>query len=260
MLANSSLTYASYLHLDDVLSAQELHSDTHDELLFIVIHQTSELWIKLCIHELTVARNHILSNNLRLAFKMLSRVTRILAQLTQSWDVLATMTPSDYALIRPHLGGSSGFQSHQYRLLEFILGARNPKMLEIHKDAARRELEAEMRRLSLYQSALLTLRTAGFDVPDDGAHGGESAPNSQVEAAWTAVYRDPEQHWDLYELAEKLMDLEINIARWRFAHLTTVERIIGHKSGTGGSSGIPYLAGVVKQRFFPELVAARTQL
>jgi tryptophan 2,3-dioxygenase len=254
------LSYAGYLRLDEVLAAQQVRSEAHDELLFIVIHQASELWLKLCLHELQVARDHLAAGRLRPAFKMLARVARVQAQLTQSWDVLATMTPSDYAQIRPHLGGSSGFQSHQYRLLEFVLGARNPAMLEMHAGPARAELEAEMARPSLYETALQALRAAGLDVPDETPLAGAEAWAPRIEAAWATIYRDPETHWDLYELAEKLVDLEINVARWRFAHLTTVERIIGYKAGTGGSPGVPYLASVVKQRFFPELMAVRTQL
>jgi len=259
MTAVVPLSYAGYLRLDEVLAAQDVRSDAHDELLFIVIHQASELWLKLCLHELQVARDHLAAGRLRPAFKMLARVARVQTQLTQSWDVLATMTPSDYAQIRPHLGGSSGFQSHQYRLLEFVLGARNPAMLDLHDGAARAELEAEMRRPSLYETALQALRAAGLDVPDR-APDAAAASDPRAEAAWATIYRDPEAHWDLYELAEKLVDLEINVARWRFAHLTTVERIIGYKTGTGGSPGVPYLASVVKQRFFPELMAVRTQL
>lgn len=258
--AAAPMSYARYLRLDEVLAAQEARSDAHDELLFIVIHQASELWLKLCLHELQVARDHLAAGRLRPAFKMLARVARVQTQLAQSWDVLATMTPSDYAQIRPHLGGSSGFQSHQYRLLEFVLGARNPAMLEMHVGAARAELEAEMARPSLYETALQALRAAGLDVPDEAPLAGAQASDPRIEAAWAAIYRDPDAHWDLYELAEKLVDLEINVARWRFAHLTTVERIIGYKTGTGGSPGVPYLASVVKQRFFPELLAVRTQL
>ncbi len=254
------MTYARYLGLDDVLAAQHLRSNAHDELLFIVIHQASELWMKLALHELEEARDRIGADELRPAFKMLSRVARIQSQLIQSWDVLATMTPSDYTEVRPHLGPSSGFQSHQYRLLEFMLGDRNPKMAAMHDGKARAALDAELARPSLYDVALALLAARGFDVPQRCVFAAPHVHDPAVEAAWGIIYRDPDRHWDLYELAEKLVDLEYHFQRWRFGHLKTVERIIGFKRGTGGTDGVSYLDGVLKKRFFPELMSVRTQL
>jgi len=261
----SDVTYSSYLDLDRVLSAQHPTSGAHDEMLFIIVHQASELWLKLCLHELTEAREHIARDDLRPAFKMLSRVARAQGQLIQSWDVLSTMTPHDYSTIRPHLGGSSGFQSAQYRMMEFMLGGRNPKMIELH-DATPQvaaQLRDETKHPSLYDEAVRLLARRGFaidpavterDVEQPYAH------STSVEAAWAEVYRHPNTYWDLYELAEKLVDLEYHFQRWRFGHLKTVERIIGFKTGTGGTPGVPYLAGVLKQAFFPELLSVRTAI
>jgi len=260
-----TVTYSSYLNLDRVLSAQHLASNAHDEMLFIIVHQASELWLKLCLHELVEAREHIASDNPRPAFKMLSRVARAQGQLIQSWDVLSTMTPHDYSTIRPHLGSSSGFQSWQYRMMEFMLGGRNAEMIEIHRvapDIANR-LEVESKRPSIYDEAIRLLARRGFAIDADILERdlGVSYPhNSSVEAAWAEIYRNPNDHWDLYELAEKLVDLEYHFQRWRFGHLKTVERIIGFKTGTGGTPGVPYLAGVLKQAFFPELLSVRTAI
>ena len=259
------VTYASYLDLDRILAAQHPASDAHDELLFIIVHQASELWLKLCLHELTAARDCIEADNLRPAFKMLARVARAQQQLIQSWDVLSTMTPHDYSAIRPHLGASSGFQSAQYRMMEFMLGGRDGKHVRLHEDNADwgGRLEAERGRASLYDAAIQLLARRGFAI-DSAALGRDKAAqyvhNPSVEAAWAAIYRDPEDHWDLYELAEKLVDLEYHFQRWRFGHLKTVERIIGFKRGTGGTPGVPYLEGVLKQAFFPELLSVRTAI
>ncbi|MEM7780282.1 MAG: tryptophan 2,3-dioxygenase family protein [Pseudomonadota bacterium] len=259
------VTYTSYLDLEKVLGAQHPASDAHDEMLFIVVHQASELWLKLCLHELTAARECIEADNLRPAFKMLSRVARAQEQLIQSWDVLSTMTPHDYSLVRPFLGSSSGFQSAQYRMMEFMLGGRNEKHIRLHDktgDWAQR-LTTEIARDSLYDSAIKLLAARGFAIDvsvttrDVGAF---YEHNLSVEEAWAAIYRDPGAHWDLYELAEKLVDLEYHFQRWRFGHLKTVERIIGFKKGTGGTPGVPYLAGVLKQAFFPELLSVRTAI
>ena len=259
------LSYGDYLKLDRLLGAQQPLSAEHDELLFIVIHQTSELWMQLSLHELRAAREQIRRDDLGPAFKMIARVSRIQAQLIQSWDVLATMTPSDYEAIRPALGQSSGFQSYQYRLLEFILGAKNPATLAVHEPAP--EIHARLlqawREPSLYDEALRLLARRGLDLPAASLERDWTLPyeaRPQVEAAWLEVYRDPARWWDVYELAEKLVDLEFRFQQWRFAHLKTVERIIGFKPGTGGSSGVSYLARALDHSFFPELFSLRTRL
>ena len=262
---SADVTYASYLDLGRILEAQHPASEAHDELLFIIVHQASELWLKLCLHELTAAREAIEADNLRPAFKMLARVARAQQQLIQSWDVLSTMTPHDYSAIRPHLGASSGFQSAQYRMMEFMLGGRDGKHVRLHKSNAdwAGRLEAEAQRASLYDAAIRLLARRGFAIDaavlerDPGA---AYVHNASVEAAWAAIYRDPQAHWDLYEFAEKLVDLEYHFQRWRFGHLKTVERIIGFKRGTGGTPGVPYLEGVLKQAFFPELLSVRTAI
>lgn len=242
-------SYGGYLRLDLLLDAQQPAGAGHDEMLFIVIHQASELWMKLCLHELGAARDAIAADDLGPAFKMLARVARIQTQLIQSWDVLATMTPWDYSAIRPHLGPSSGFQSHQYRMIEFMLGQREQRMADMHAGdpAAHALLTAELAKPSLYDEAVALLGRRG-------AYAGD------IEAAWATVYADVRRHWDLYELAEKLVDLEYRVQQWRFAHLKTVERIIGNKRGTGGTVGAAYLEAVLKKRFFPELLSVRTIL
>jgi tryptophan 2,3-dioxygenase len=262
---SADVTYASYLDLPRILEAQHPASDAHDELLFIIVHQASELWLKLCLHELTAARECIEADTLRPAFKMLARVARAQAQLIQSWDVLSTMTPHDYSAIRPHLGASSGFQSAQYRIMEFMLGGRDGKHVRLHKSNAdwAQRLEAECARASLYDAAIRLLACRGFAIDASVLERDPAspyAPDASVEAAWAAIYRDPQSHWDLYELAEKLVDLEYHFQRWRFGHLKTVERIIGFKRGTGGTPGVPYLEGVLKQAFFPELLSVRTAI
>lgn len=259
------LSYGDYLRLDDLLAAQAPRSGEHDELLFIIVHQTSELWLRLSLHELEAARDHIRRDDLGPAFKMITRVSRIQAQLIQSWDVLATMTPSDYTAIRRHLGQSSGFQSWQYRLVEFVLGQKDRAMLDVHAatPAIHARLTAALETPSLYDEVLRLLHRRGFDLPRDSltrdwrdAYAGRP----EVVAAWLAVYRDPQQHWDLYELAEKLVDLEYRFQQWRFSHMKTVERIIGFKRGSGGSDGVPYLATALTRTFFPELSQVRTLL
>ena len=262
---SADVTYASYLDLGRILAAQHPASDAHDELLFIIVHQASELWLKLCLHELTAARDCIEADDLRPAFKMLARVARAQQQLIQSWDVLSTMTPHDYSAIRPHLGASSGFQSAQYRMMEFMLGGRDGKHVRLHKSNAdwAERLEAERGRASLYDAAIRLLARRGLAIDAAVLERDPSAPyvaDPSVEAAWAAIYRDPQAHWDLYELAEKLVDLEYHFQRWRFGHLKTVERIIGFKRGTGGTPGVPYLEGVLKQAFFPELLSVRTAI
>ena len=259
------MTYGSYLQLDRVLASQTPLSGAHDELLFIVIHQASELWMKLCLHELEGARRQIREDDLEPAFKMLSRVARVQAQMIQSWEVLATMTPADYAKFRDSLGPSSGFQSHQYRLFEFLLGAKNAALIAVHEGdpEAHARLTAALAEPSLYDESLRLLARRGFAVPPERLERNWTqpyAPHEGVEAAWIAVYRDAEAHWDLYELGEKLVDVEYRFQQWRFAHLKTVERIIGFKRGTGGSSGVPYLARALEAAFFPELLTLRTRL
>ena len=259
------VTYSSYLDLDRILSAQHPVSGAHDEMLFIVVHQASELWLKLCLHELTAARTLIAADNLRPAFKMLARVARAQGQLITSWDVLSTMTPHDYSQVRPHLGQSSGFQSAQYRLMEFMLGGRDPGMVTMHEATPEvaQALRDELDRPSLYDEVLRLLARRGFAIPADVLERGLERPHDShpaIVGAWAQVYRAPEEYWDLYELAEKLVDLEYHFQRWRFAHLKTVERIIGFKRGTGGTAGVPYLESVLKKGFFPELLAVRTAI
>lgn len=259
------LTYAGYLRLDRVLSAQKPLSGEHDEMLFIVIHQASELWMKLSLHELLAARDWIEADRLGPAFKAIARVARIQTQLIQSWDVLSTLTPADYAAFRASLGTSSGFQSVQYRELEFLLGRKDDRFLDHHRgdaDAAA-ALTAALAAPSLYDVALRLLARRGFALPADKLDRDWRAPylaDPAVEDAWLGVYREPQRHWDLYELAEKLTDLEFRFQQWRFAHMKTVERIIGAKTGTGGSAGLPYLAQALERPFFPELLSLRAKL
>jgi len=264
-MSKDDITYSGYLQLDQLLACQVPLSSEHDELLFIVIHQSAELWLKLCLHELGAARRLIAADQLSPAFKMLSRTARAQAQLIQSWDVLSTMTPADYHTLRQHLGSSSGFQSYQYRLLEFLLGARDPQMVEIHADAPEHAagLRAELARPSLYDEALRLLAARGLPIPQgvlDRDVSQPYAPSEEVEACWATIYRNADRYWDLYELAEKLMDVEHNVQLWRYGHIKTVERIIGFRRGTGGSSGVAYLAGVLSKGFFPELLSVRTVL
>ena len=259
------LTYGSYLRLPELLDLQSPRTTAHDELLFITVHQASELWIKLMLHELDEARARIAADDLSPALKMMARVGRIQAQLIQSWDVLATMTPADYARMRGGLGGSSGFQSDAYRRLEFVMGARDPRLVAVFdaEPELQDALRAELARPSLYDEALRLLARRGLPIPADRATRDWSrpaAPAAEVEACWTAIYADTDRWWDLYELAEKLVDLEYRFQIWRFGHLKTVERVIGFKRGTGGTAGVPYLARVVEQRFFPELLNVRSAL
>jgi len=260
---SKSLSYGQYLQLDKVLGAQAPRSDEHDELLFIVIHQSSELWMKLCLHELRGAVAHIRNDDLEPAFKMLSRVGRIQTQMIQAWEILATMTPADYSRFREALGTSSGFQSHQYRQIEFLLGAKNARTLEVFESApsVHAELVEALGAPSLYDEALALLARRGFAIPADYLKRDWTQSyeaNADVEAAWLAVYRDVETYWDLYELGEKLVDIEYRLQQWRFAHMKTVERIIGFKRGTGGSAGVAYLVKALERPFFPELLSLRT--
>ena len=259
------MAYGDYLHLEKILDAQEPLSASPDELLFIIQHQTSELWMKLAIHEVEGAMAAIRVDDLRPAFKMLTRVARIFEQLNSAWDVLRTMTPSEYTRFRGALGQSSGFQSWQYRAIEFLAGNRNLAMLKPHEHRPETiaRLEAILSRPSLYDEALLLLHRNGFDIGADAARGDwrqARTPGDAVLAAWQTVYRQPERHWVLYELAEKLVDFEDYFRRWRFNHVTTVERIIGLKRGTGGTSGVAYLRRMLEVELFPELWRVRTEL
>jgi tryptophan 2,3-dioxygenase len=259
------MAYGDYLRLDAILGAQAPLSDAHDEMLFIVQHQTSELWMRLAIHELGAARAAIAGDALRPSFKMLTRVARIFEQLNNAWDVLRTMTPAEYTRFRDRLGQSSGFQSHQYRMIEFMVGNRNPAMLKPHGHRAEAvaALDAEMARPSLYDEALALLARRGLTVPAETlsrALGRPYEPSAGVRAAWAEIYRAPETHWDLYELAEKLVDFEDYFRRWRFNHVTTVERVIGFKRGTGGTGGVRYLKRMLEVELFPELWHVRTEL
>ena len=265
MSFDGQMSYSDYLHLERVLNAQEPLSDAHDELLFIIQHQTSELWMKLAIHEIRSAIKAIHDDRLQPAFKMLSRVARIFEQLNNAWDVLRTMTPSEYTEFRDQLGQSSGFQSYQYRAIEFLAGNRNPAMLRPHSH--RGDIVAKLEEIlaapSLYDEALLLLARNGFDTGED-AHRTDwratRTENARVLNAWKTVYAAPETHWMLYELAEKLVDFEDYFRRWRFNHVTTVERIIGLKRGTGGTSGVSYLRKMLEVELFPELWKVRTEL
>jgi tryptophan 2,3-dioxygenase len=260
-----SQSYGEYLGLNQILSAQRPVSFEHDEMLFIIIHQASELWMKLCLHELTAAREHIRRDDLGPSFKMLARVSRIQQQLVQSWDVLATMTPAEYSLFRNQLGRASGFQSVQYRMLEFIIGNKNSDTIEVHRrdPQAYDELQRALQSPSIYDEALRLLSRRGFEIPDDYLDRDWSQPyqpSKQVAAAWLAVYHSVDDNWDLYDLAEKLVDLDHKFQLWRFSHMKTVERIIGYKRGTGGTGGVSYLNKALELRFFPELWTIRTSM
>ena len=257
------MAYGDYLRLDLILGAQQPRSAAHDEMLFIIQHQTSELWMKLAVHELESACQAIANDQLPHAFKMLARVSRILEQLNSAWDVLRTLTPSEYTEFRGDLGQSSGFQSHQYRAIEFLCGNRNAAMLKPHAHRAEvmAELEGILARPSLYDEAIRLLARSGFDVGAERADLGEQrAESDKLRAVWADIYRDPDTHWSLYELAEKLVDLEDYFRRWRFNHVTTVERVIGLKRGTGGTQGVAYLRRMLEVELFPELWHVRTEL
>jgi tryptophan 2,3-dioxygenase len=248
-----------------VLTAQHPRSPDPNELLFIIQHQTSELWMKLALHELTAARQALAEGELPPAFKMLARVSRIFEQLVHAWDVLATMTPSEYSALRPYLGSSSGFQSWQYRMIEFMLGNKNAVMLRPHEHHPERHalVAQALHAPSLYDEALALLARRGFPIDASQLERDRSQPraaNASVQAAWVAVYRDPRAHWDLYELAEEFIDLEDAFRQWRFRHVTTVERVIGFKRGTGGTDGVGYLRRMLDVVLFPELWQARTEL
>jgi tryptophan 2,3-dioxygenase len=260
-----SMSYGDYLQLDAILGAQKPLSPDHNEMLFIIQHQTSELWMKLMLHELRAAIANVASDELGNAFKMLARVSRIMEQLVHAWDVLATMTPPEYSAIRPYLGTSSGFQSAQYRCIEFALGNKNAAMLKphAHRPAVLAQVQAAHEAPSLYDESLRLLARRGFAVPPTHTQRDWTQPyveSVEVEQAWLAVYRDPKHHWDLYQLGEELTDLEDAFRLWRFRHVTTVERIIGFKRGTGGTGGVSYLRKMLDVVLFPEIWKLRTDL
>ncbi|SFF93026.1 Tryptophan 2,3-dioxygenase holoenzyme /Tryptophan 2,3-dioxygenase apoenzyme [Duganella sp. CF458] len=262
---SKSMSYGDYLGLEKILSAQHPLSPNHNEMLFIVQHQTSELWMKLMLHELHAVLDHLRRDDLPPAFKMLARVARIMDQLVHAWDVLATMTPPEYTAIRPYLASSSGFQSHQYREIEFILGNKNANMLSVHQQApqAHALLDAALHAPSLYDEAIRLLARNGLHIdPErlDGDWTRATVANESVKDAWLEVYRDTTRYWALYELAEKLVDMETAFRFWRFRHVTTVERVIGFKTGTGGTAGVSYLRKMLDVVLFPELFALRTAL
>lgn len=262
---SQSMSYGDYLQLDAILSAQKPLSPAHDEMLFIVQHQTSELWMKLMLHELRAAIGHIAGDALQPAFKMLARVSKIMEQLVHAWDVLATMTPPEYSAMRPYLGSSSGFQSYQYRSIEFALGNKNRAMLQphAHRPDLLAQVQAAFEAPSLYDEALRLLARRGLAVPASHTDRDWTLPYAEsdaVERAWLTVYRDPAQHWDLYQLGEELTDLEDAFRLWRFRHVTTVERIIGFKRGTGGTGGVSYLRKMLDVVLFPEIWKLRTDL
>ncbi len=262
---DQDMSYGQYLHLDVLLDAQKPLTEEHDEMLFVIIHQASELWLKLSLHELDGAIAEIRADNVRPAFKMLSRIARIQAQLIQSWEVLSTLTPVDYLRFRDQLGASSGFQSYQYRLLEYRIGNKNPALAEVHRShpLIYSRLQDALASPSLYDEVLRLMARSGFDLPADVLDRDFSrpyVPRPEVEDAWLEVYRDTETNWTLYELAEKLVDLEQNFQNWRFSHMKTVERIIGYRRGTGGSSGVHFLKKALDLRFFPEVWDVRTRL
>jgi tryptophan 2,3-dioxygenase len=260
-----SMSYTDYLRLGDLLACQQPQTDRHDELLFVIIHQASELWMKLCLHEVTAAVRQIRADDLGPAFKMMARIARIQVNLIQSWEILSTLTPADYSSFRSALGRSSGFQSFQYRMLEFRMGNKHADMARVFE--SKPDIFADVQRAliepSIYDESLALLARRGFDIPVDKLARDFSQPympDPQVTAAWREVYRDAERHWDLYELAEKLVDLEYRFHLWRFSHMKTVERIIGAKPGTGGTSGVAYLQKALALRFYPELWDVRTEV
>ncbi len=265
MSFDGRMSYGDYLQIDRILTSQHLLTGAHDEMLFIIQHQTSELWMKLALHELDAARRAVAEDRAREAFKMLARISRIFEQLNNAWDVLRTMTPADYTTFREGLGQSSGFQSWQYRLIEYAVGNRNLAMLKphAHRPDLTEKLEAELARPSLYDEALRHLARAGLPVPADVLTRDLRQPwvaHDGVRAVWELVYREPLKYWEAYELAEKLVDFEDYFRRWRFNHVTTVERVIGFKRGTGGTSGVTYLRRMLEVELFPELWHLRTTL
>jgi tryptophan 2,3-dioxygenase len=261
----NNMTYGEYLQLDTLLSSQDRLSNHHDEMLFIVIHQVSELWMKLILHETNAAIESIQADDLPTSFKRLARVSKIQSQIIQAWDVLSTMTPAEYMEFRDSLGQASGFQSYQYRLIEFALGYKTGHILKIYEkdQELHKVLEQAYHAPSLYDVSIQALSKAGLPINPDMVNRDFSKPyeaDDSVREAWLKVYRNVDQYWNLYQLGEKLVDIEDWLQQWRFRHMKTVERIIGFKVGTGGSSGVNYLKKVLDQRFFPELWDLRTEI
>ncbi len=259
------MAYADYLSLRQVLGAQNMLTDEHDEMLFVVIHQASELWLKLAAFELRAAVREVSGDNLRQAFKVMSRIKTILSQLTQSWDILSTLTPVDYLKFRDSLGNASGFQSYNYRTVEFLLGNKNEQVIRVFENnpGAHEALVQTLRSPGLYDAVIRRLATRGLHIDQAMLERDVSQPyagDESVHAAWLHVYRHPDEFYDLYELGEKLVDIEDAFQQWRFKHLSTVRRIIGEKMGTGGSSGVGFLKRALDISFFPELIALRTEL
>jgi tryptophan 2,3-dioxygenase len=259
------MAYADYLNLRQVLGAQRMLTDEHDEMLFVIIHQASELWLKLIAYELRAAIAEVSADNLRQAFKVMSRIKMILSQLTQSWDILSTLTPVDYLKFRDSLGNASGFQSYNYRTVEFLLGNKNEQVMRVFRNnpGAHTALVKTLNAPSLYDVVIARLAARGLPIDDAMLARDVSQPypgDESVYAAWLEVYRHSEEHYVLYELGEKLVDIEDAFQQWRFKHLSTVRRIIGEKMGTGGSSGVGFLKKALDISFFPELIAIRTQL
>jgi len=259
------LNYTSYLHLDELLGAQQPLSAHHDEMLFIIVHHTTELWMKLVIHEIRSAMALIAADDLGPALKRLARVKHVQRQMTDQWSVLATLTPTEYSQFRHQLGKSSGFQSAQYRTLEFLLGNKNPAMIAVfaHDPGAAEELDRTLRSPSLYDEFLHYLARRGYRIPVALLDRDFSVPhtlNTELVEIFAGVYQDPEHQWDVYETCEELVDIEDTFQTWRFRHLKTVERIIGYKRGTGGSTGVAFLTRALSLTFFPELFAVRTEI
>ena len=259
------MSYGDYLCLEKILSAQQLQSNQHDEMLFIVIHQASELWLKLAGHELSSAMSNVKKGNFGHAFKVISRVKQIIRQLTQSWDILSTLTPVDYLKFRDALGHSSGFQSYGYRKIEFLLGNKNASLLKVHEsnELVHSEMEGILKQPSLYDEVIAALHNKGLAIDAEVLNRDVTLPyqsNESVMNAWLTIYQNPDQYFEFYELAEKLVDIEDTIQQWRFIHMSTVKRIIGNKMGTGGSSGVDFLKKALDISFFPELYSVRTKL
>lgn len=260
----SDFSYGAYLGLDTLLASQNPLTDKHDEMLFIIQHQTSELWMKLAVHELISARIAIASGTLPAAMKMLARVSRIFEQLNSAWDVLRTLTPDEYTAFRDAFGAASGFQSYQYREIEFLVGNKSARHIETHTDeTVKTRLRFALETPSLYDASISLLAKRGFDIAASHLNrnvAGAYQADDSVRAAWLAIYQNPAAHWDLFELAEKLVDFEDYFRRWRFNHVTTVERVIGFKRGSGGTSGVNYLKSMLDVVLFPELWDLRTSL
>jgi len=261
---DTTFSYGRYLALDKILDGQRPLTNKHDEMLFIIQHQTSELWMKLAIHELTSAREAIKNDDLPPAMKMLARVSRIFEQLNNAWDVLRTLTPDEYTAFRDAFGAASGFQSWQYREIEFLVGNKAARHLETHKDhKAYETLQSSLNTPSLYDATIALLVQRGFSIDDEHLTRDitqKYTENETVRKVWLSIYRNPKDHWDLFELAEKLVDFEDYFRRWRFNHVTTVERVIGIKRGSGGTSGVSYLKSMLDVILFPELWNLRTEL